>query len=60
LFLSDTNCATIDKAISGADFPPILIPIGPCIELISLSLNPKSFNLLHLFSWVFLLPRAPI
>jgi len=50
----------IDNAISGAERPPSFIPIGPKILLISPSLNPASFNLLHLFSCVFLLPRAPM
>ena len=50
----------IDNAISGAERPPNLIPIGPWILLISDSEKPDSFNLWHLFVWVFLLPSAPI
>ena len=45
----------MDKAISGADFPPSFIPIGPCTDLICSSLKPVSFNLWHLLECVFLL-----
>jgi len=41
----------IDNAISGADRPPSFIPIGPKILLISLSLNPDSFNLFLFFKY---------
>ena len=50
----------IDNAISDGDFPPNLMPIGPFIFSNSISLKPASINLEHLFSCVFLLPRAPI
>ena len=40
----------IDKAISGADHPPNLIPIGPKILLICSSENFASLSLLSLFS----------
>ena len=40
----------IDKAISGADLPPNLMPIGPKILLICLSVNPDSLSLAHLLA----------
>ena len=50
----------IDKAISGAALPPSFIPIGPKIFFICISENPDLLSLSHLFSWVFLLPSAPM
>ena len=40
----------MDKAISGADFPPNLIPIGPKILLICSSVNPDSLSLERLLA----------
>ena len=50
---SETNCEIIDNAISEEDFPPSLIPIGPCILEISFSAKPNSLSLSHLLIWVF-------
>ena len=60
LIESKDNKEIIDNAISGADLPPNLIPIGPKTLLICSPLNPDSLSLSHLFAWVFLLPRAPM
>ena len=42
--------AVIDNAISGADLPPNLIPIGPKILLICSSAKPDFFNLSQRFA----------